>query len=55
MPESKDERLARLNRERVKRHREEKRKRLVPVEVWVKPSHKARLKAFVKDLNSRGE
>lgn len=44
------ERLARMNRERVQRHRDNKRKTLVKVEVWIKPENKESLLILVKDL-----
>ena len=44
------ERLAQMNRERVQRHRENKRKTLVKVEVWVKRENKEKLLSLVKDL-----
>ena len=44
------ERLAQMNRERVQRHRDNKRKTLVKVEVWIKPENKESLLSLVKDL-----
>jgi len=49
--ESKDERLAQLNRERVQRHRDKQRQSgLVKVEVWVKPGFKEQVINFAKEL-----
>ena len=49
--ESKTERAARLNRERVQRHRDKQRDDgMIKVEVWVKPEHKARVINFVARL-----
>lgn len=44
------ERLAQMNRERVQRHRDNKRKTLVKVEVWVKRENKVKLAKFLEGL-----
>lgn len=50
-PEPSAERKARLNRERVARHRAAKNDSgLVKVEVWIKPEHRERLLKYVKRL-----
>ena len=43
------ERLAQMNRERVQRHRDNKRKTLVKVEVWIKPENKVKLVKFLEE------
>ena len=48
----KQERLAQMNRERVQRHRDNKRMTLVKVEVWVKPANKQQLLDYIKELNA---
>ncbi len=49
---AKDERLAEMNRQRVQKHRENKRRKgLVKVEVWVKPEHKQAVIDFIKQLD----
>lgn len=50
MDESKQ--LAQMNRERVQRHRDNKRKTLVKVEVWIKPAYKQQLLDYIKELNA---
>ena len=44
------ERLAQMNRERVQRHRDNKRRTLVKVEVWIKPKDKIKLVKFLEGL-----
>ena len=44
------ERLAQMNRERVQRHRDNKRRTLVKVEVWIKPENKVKLAKFLEGL-----
>ena len=47
-----DDRLAEMNRQRVQRHRENKRRKgLVKVEVWVKPEHKQKVIDFIAQLD----
>ena len=46
----KQERLAQMNRERVQRHRDNKRKTLVKVEVWIRPGDREKLNRLVKGL-----
>ena len=49
--ESKDERSAQMNRDRVQRHRDKQRQSgLVKVEVWVKPELKEQVIHFAKEL-----
>mgnify|MGYP002810381262 CR=1 FL=1 len=50
MTEFRKEQLAQMNRERVQRHRDNKRMTLVKVEVWIKPENKKKLLSLVKDL-----
>jgi|APSaa5957512493_1039668.scaffolds.fasta_scaffold150782_2 hypothetical protein len=52
MEESKTERAARLNRERVQRHRDKRRESMVKVEVWIEPDQRERLSNYVKMLDS---
>jgi len=51
MEESKTERAARLNRERVQRHRDKRRESMVKVEVWIEPDQRERLSNYVKMLD----
>ena len=50
--ETKDERAARLNRERVAKHRAKLREQdnLVKVECWIKPENKERLIKYASKL-----
>ena len=50
MTEFRKEQLAQMNRERVQHHRDNKRRTLVKVEVWIKPENKEKLLSLVKDL-----
>ena len=50
MTEFRKEQLAQMNRERVQRHRDNKRKTLVKVEVWIKPENKVKLAKFLESL-----
>jgi len=43
------EHLAMLNRKRFQRHRDNKRKTLVKVEVWIKPENKVKLVKFLEE------
>ena len=50
MTEFRKEQLAQMNRERVQRHRDNKRRTLVKVEVWIKPKDKIKLVKFLEGL-----
>ncbi len=53
MSETKEERKARLNRDRVQRHRAKRRRQgLVKVEVYVLPQFRKKLLDFAKGLSS---